>query len=179
MEAFVEFVFGNPILVFVIIAALFNILNKGKKSNEEQQKPRPVQPTQMPRQSNQERETIRTRLEKTIQEQAKQLKTTIEQSVAKTEQSVEKTIEEQRQAQYDRLRSQYSTSTTEKEIGENVSFIDEKIINDHHELEKVSVNLEKKLTTKGLMESVMMAEILGPPRAHNPYQNIVVKRQQR
>jgi len=94
---------------------------------------------------------------------------------------LQRTIEQQRQEQFDRLRSQFQSASQP----------DTEDIDEHHsshlaksmELQresvkptKVNVNLERKITPKGLIESVIMAEVLGPPRALNPYQNRLTKR---
>lgn len=187
MESFFEFIFGNIFIVLIIIFAIINFLNKGKNAEEEEQRrPRP-QPPQSSRtenrQESQTRPTMDSRVENDRSRSRADIESTIREASKTTEETVLTTIEEQRQEQYERLRSKLNTlPTTENNVQvEDMRFeiTNQKMPTNEEEVPSVQMKLEDRLSSQGLIESVIMAEVLGPPRALNPYQNIVVKRRQK
>lgn len=165
MESFFDFIFGNIFIVVIIIAGIINFLNRGKQAEKEEQRKQQT-PRPAPKQR-QNRDRRPVRAERPVQQARQTIKT--------VEEKVTNTFEDQRQAQYDRLRSQYQTSG---DNSHSVGIDKSKLQPIEEKVSKVNVSLDKKLTPEGLIESVIMAEVLGPPRAHNPYQNLVVKRSQ-
>lgn len=164
MESFFEFIFGNIVLVVIIIGALINFLNKGKEDDAEEEAPKkPVPPPQVKRES-----VPPPRAERSVQEGYPQ------ETLAD--------YQEQQQAQYERLKAQYHAASLEKdtpkEVQERLKKQANPILNNEIN-DGIHIGLEQKLTPKGLMESVIMAEVLGPPRAVNPYENIIMKRKRR
>lgn len=166
MEGFWGFISSNIVFVVIIVAALLNFLNRGRKTEEEQERQRPVNPT-----ANQNNRSDQRKAQ--VEQPVKRVKQTIK----TVQESVSKSMEEQRQEQYDRLKRQYESSSQYDEPKRDVK--ERKLQPEQEEVVQVNIKLEDKLSSKGLIESVIMAEVLGPPRALNPYQNIVMKRKQR
>lgn len=173
MESFFDFIAEYFFLVIIIVGVIINFLSKGRREENKQE--------QVPKENQRRRPTM-TDMKETY-EQAKEMIFDTKQEIEDSTQTVEKSIEQQRQEQYDRLRNRYkpTTLTDSKDHNEGIqSGFESRPLNvERRETEAINVNLDKKLTSKGLIESVIMAEVLGPPRALSPYQNIVSKRKRR
>ncbi len=173
MESFFDFIFGNIFIVIIIVGAIINFLSKGKQE-EKKQNSAPDRP----------QPTVPDLKESKPYEKARE---TLHEARKKIERKAEiptRSIEEHVQEQYDRLRNQYQSS---REIETDSLHSTSLPLRQENQMEvqrteeehpSVQVNLDKKLTSKGLIESVIMAEVLGSPRALNPYQNIITKRRQ-
>ena len=86
------------------------------------------------------------------------------QTAKKTQESLRNT----QQKQYDRLRQEIKEQSADSiNSGEHKAFqsIKKPSASTNHHEEPFDVN--KKLTKKGLVEGIIMAEVLGPPRAIN------------
>lgn len=174
MESFFDFIVGNIFIIIIIVGAIINFLSKGKQEEKKQsrtpERPQPAVPDV--------RET------KTY-EKARETLHEVRKKIEREAEISTRSIEEQVQEQYDRLRSQYQTSQDLESDSLQPKYRQsglEKQVEAQRTEEgnvRVNVNVDKKLTHKGLIESVIMAEVLGPPRALNPYQNIIMKRKQR
>lgn len=98
--------------------------------------------------------------------------------------------EAQRQEQFDRLKQDvrseaenYSKEVQKYEHKTKISDASGKLSaqksNNHDKKTKVSpINIEKKLTSRGLIDSVIMSEVLGPPRAVKPFKNVAAQREE-
>lgn len=98
--------------------------------------------------------------------------------------------EAQRQEQYDRLKrdarstAEHYTKEAEKyehkaKIPDVLGKKNETQSNNHDKRTKVGpINIEEKLTSRGLIDSVVMSEVLGPPRARKPFKNVAAQREQ-
>ena len=174
MESFFEFIFANFFLVIIIVAAIINFLNRGRRE-ENKQEPAPKQQRRRPTISDM-RETY---------EQAKETIVETRQELEKKAQPIDQSVVDQRKEQYERLRSRYQptlhTESKEQKKTMQLGMQSHSLHVEGEEVEypEIKVNLDKKLTSRGLIESVIMAEVLGPPRALSPYQNIVSKRKRR
>lgn len=172
MESFFEFIFANFFIVIIIVAAIINFLNRGRRE-ENKQEQAPKQQRHRPTISDM-RETY---------EQAKETILETRQELERKVQPIDQSAEDQRQEQYERLRSRYQPTlhTESKDQKKTMHMQSHSLHVEGEEVEypEIKVNLDKKLTSKGLIESVIMAEVLGPPRALSPYQNIVSKRKRR
>ncbi|HLR72185.1 MAG TPA: hypothetical protein VK085_12245 [Pseudogracilibacillus sp.] len=166
MGGFFEFIFANFFIVIIIVAAIINFFNKANKQEKKQERRRQVPKRQhIP---DVRKENI-PRAERTVQQAQKQ--------IDRTKESVTKSVDEQRQEQFDRLRRQYQTVADDKEHVEQKSRRSN-MERQHAYQEQVDVKLEDRFTAKGLIEGVIMAEVLGPPRGLKPYKNIVSQRKQ-
>lgn len=88
-------------------------------------------------------------------------------------------IEEQRQKQYEKLAGNIAQAA-QFEADEEVK---PQLLNKQTETQSAKLkqgsfkkNFKKQLTKEGLVNSIVMAEILGPPRAKRPYENVLTKR---
>lgn len=98
--------------------------------------------------------------------------------------SEEKTsIEEQQQEQRDRLADRMNTATQQAIDERKHDAILNENDNDNQSDKELSVEqkrfkrrIKNNLNQKGLVNSVIMAEVLGSPRAKKPYQSIVQQR---
>ncbi|MEI3613346.1 hypothetical protein [Pseudogracilibacillus sp. SO30301A] len=173
MESFFDFIAEYFFLVIIIVAVIINFLSKGRREENKQE--------QTPKKTQRRRPTMADMRE--TYEQAKEMVFDTKKEIENSTQTVEKSIEQQRHEQYERLRNRYkpTTLTDSKDHNEKIySGSESRPLNvERQESEAINVNLDKKLTSKGLIESVIMAEVLGPPRALRPYQNIITKRKQR
>src|SRR5699024_11147944 len=97
-----------------------------------------------------------------------------------------KSIEEQRAEQYEELRRRMQTPQTNQQdrSKDSSNLSAENKVKDVDSMEQkttpkdleVAYHLQRNLTREGLAESIVMAEVLGPPRALNPYRNVAAKR---
>lgn len=180
MDSFFSLIFENFFIVIIIIVAIVNILSKAKGESQSTTR------TEQPNDNQKQRKTIQDVFEEKI-EQAKDSYQQAKDTLTDEAETQAETIEEQRQKQYNQLKERIQTEqpmkTEEKEyqkqfekrIGlakESQNEASEKVITNH-------ALLQKKLTKQGLAESIVMAEVLGPPRALNPYQNVAMKRMQK
>lgn len=97
--------------------------------------------------------------------------------------------EAQRQEQYDRLKrdaqsaAEHYSKETEKyehkaKIPDALGEKGETQSNNHDKKTKVGpIHIENKLTPSGLIDSVIMSEVLGPPRARKPFKNVAAQRE--
>ncbi len=180
MDGFFDFIFSNFFIVIIILVAVFNLFNKGKNQREESETN-----SQNRRQEQPEKPSLQERIEQKVKE-AKESYQEIQDTIAsesKTETSQKteapKSIQEQRQEQYEQLKRRLQPSnqrTKDEPLPE--TRVSVKPVNTSSDQEKLEVmkQFDKKLTRQGLAESIVMAEVLGPPRALNPYQNVAMKR---
>lgn len=173
MDSFFNLIFENFFIVIIIVVAIFNFLSKAKKDSEPQEQ-----------QSEPTREKPKRSIQDLIEEKAEQVRDSYQQTRETVEDEAQKgknLFEEQRQKQYEQLRNQMQ-STQPKENQEKETFpknkFSEKSLKERTESDGISINrnIKRKLTKQGLAESIVMAEVLGPPRALNPYQNVAMKR---
>lgn len=173
MDSFFNLIFENFFIVIIIVVAIFNFLSKAKKDSEPQEQ-----------QSEPTREKPKRSIQDLIEEKAEQVKDSYQQTRESVEDNAQKgknLFEEQRQKQYEQLRNQIQ-ATQPKDDQKKEAFskrnVPEKNLIEGTESDGISIdgNIKKKLTKQGLAESIVMAEVLGPPRALNPYQNVAIKR---
>jgi len=164
------------LIIIIIIINIFNRLLEGSQKQEKQQQGDPL-------------EEIRRRRA----EQAKKYEeeNEYEYSVFDDSNSSEvnsdpiknpKAIEEQHQKQLEKLAGRMNASfNPEEDIDVDMS----KAIKDMPKLstdkldvkkEKMQERMRKKLDRDGLVDSVIMAEVLGRPRALNPYENVLTRK---
>lgn len=172
MEELIEVVFRNPFLLILLVGGIFSLL-KGKPEEDakEEQSQRREAPT-FP-------ETFPLPYER---EQADQ-----QFEVESSEYSIDSlSIEEQREQQMQQLTAQYSMND-HKDEEEHSGLQDKAKLADlrrEMDVQKIKAPYNKKfkkeftksLTKKGLVNSVIMAEVLGSPRALKPYQSVPSRR---
>jgi cell division protein FtsN len=192
---FFEFIRDNLFIVAIIVAGLINFLGragKKEKNKKRQDQPKPVQQrsqTSTHQRMERHRRSISERFEEHMETMTRNVEEKIEdvahQVTDKANQAKKLTPTEQHQEQLERLRQGMQSRYGQNEELENSHRVmHEQSVNTTNTESKtketpVHLHLNEQLTTKGLMESVIMAEVLGPPRARNPYQNIAMKRMKR
>lgn len=162
MDQIFEILTKNPILIIIILGILFKVFGP-KKTDEAQSEQAARQTQQRPQPKTNTIERARTASE----------------ARSKTEYSKPKTtylsVEEQRAEQLARLKQSYQTSQTKSDTN---SSLEQKGLSDlipqNKQVEHLAI--ENSLTEQGLINSVVMAEVLGAPRALQPYQNVVQRR---
>lgn len=188
MGSFIEFIFNNPFLLFIIIAGIVSFFNRLTSSGEQAKQSRDPDADETGRTS-----TVRDVMRK-MQEMADSLDPEVEekksqrrtekkgpQPLGKLDSTAEKTpaysFEEERAAQYRQLKEQYTSATKSEEVEPAFDFASPiyqetgDASTKRKDQSDVTINLNKSLKDGGLVESVVMAEILGPPRAKKRYSN--------
>lgn len=184
MGSLFDFIFSNPLFLIIIIgvlAKLFQSKSKSKTASENGENKRPSVRTILEEAFNEETiEKAKRTVEDTIKSVTNEPERTIKnpsQNGNEAKQSYTSTIGETHQEQLDRFKKQYQASSDDDTIEQYSPF--NRMVNDQavHSQSDVSIGkLNVKLTQKKLIESVIMAEVLGPPRAMNRYENIALKR---
>lgn len=164
MEGFIEILLANPFFILIIIGILMSLFRDKPtvEEAEDSQTPRPVS-------TSQNRTNQSTPLE---EEREKPAPITAE----------DQSIEERRAAQMDRLRDQLSAYENE-----DVDELERKPMKDatqanmhvqrERQFKKLKRQMKKNVTKKGLLNGIIMAEVLGPPRAIKPYRSVIQERQ--
>lgn len=178
MNDLLDLIFSNPLFLILIIGGLISLFRSGSGNKNEQQQQR----SQSPRQPEQSRQRQPGMGQHSPQSQSKE-------RVVRTTSS-----EERRQKQLEHLTSQFGGDT--KDIKQDaVANSNEhsgltsrpKIADKRRKAETASLHneqtkrrLRKKfqnnLTRNGLIDSVVMSEVLGSPRARKPYESVVNQR---
>ncbi|MGM8213520.1 hypothetical protein ACLIBH_12155 [Virgibacillus sp. W0430] len=163
MEGFIDLITSNFILLFIIISGLISLFKN--KSNQQQEN---KEPSNVPKTYPKEVET-------------KQYKK-VEERVQDTIQSL--STEEQREKQLERLKDQVrgmsrresdqmTTSRNDQAFQSTAVTHKNNQLLTNKDKEADQTSLQKQITgrlnQKGLVESIIMAEVLGPPRSVNPY----------
>lgn len=192
MDGLINLLFDNPFLLFVIIAGLVSFFNRIKASSRDQngrQQPSAerevdAKPKQSPVRDMMKR--IEEMAESLDPEVAKQQQSSQEQTREKRPKSSPRmsSFEQQREEQYKQLQKQYQSAQAE-ESSEQIRNMDSPIFNDSQmmrdsikasEIASTKINIKSRLNKAGLIESVVMAEVLGPPRARKKYSNHYLER---
>ncbi len=175
MDALLEAIFGNFMIIIIIIGGIISFL-KNKSGNEQQEKRRHEKTqrtrTQVP---SGRYDPAKQRSEQQMHQQSE------DQHHSDTEMI---TAEEQRAAQLKNLagkiESDLSTRLEELPEAGPVKHTEKKPVyakSAKHRPE--AKHFRKNLTGKGLVQSVVMAEVLGPPKATRPYRPVTEERRRK
>ena len=183
MDSFFDLIFNNFFIVIIIIFAIVNLFSKSKKASEEAQQDNSQDTGREPHKKRSIQDLIEEKVEE-AKESYQQMQDTVapeskEKPKPRPKSEATISIEEQRQEQYEQLKRRLQPSHQQK--GE------EDVYNRLAQKQQVgakpqstdlavSEHLGERLTREGLAESIVMAEVLGPPRALNPYQNVAMRR---
>lgn len=169
MGGLIDLILENPLFLIILIGGIVSLL-RGKSENTEENQPetkRP-KPAQAENAFEPSRQRERSRSAETI----------------KTEPVASRSIEELRQEQMLRFSGQ-ADSDEDQQVNKSRK-ISNKIrkestrSRDIRQNEKVfKNNFNQSLTKKGLVNSVIMAEVLGAPRSRRAYQTVITKRRNR
>lgn len=168
MEALFELLFSNPIFAILLIMGLISLFNRmmGGQNQEESETSGQSTPshtgerTRPPQRTKTDRDNERTTMQTT-------------------------SIEEQRERQMAQLAGRMNTEMDAEEQenekpSDNSMESPSKRIKEtdasSHAKDKMKKRMRGKLNKQGLVDSVVMAEVLGQPRSRKPYQNVLTRR---
>ncbi|RKQ37827.1 hypothetical protein [Oceanobacillus halophilus] len=166
MEGFLEAIFSNFFIILIIISGIIGFFRNN--SGEEQKKKQTMhpKPTQTPSgpSSRQPRRP---------------------EPMKKEEPKPSISIENQQQDQMERLAGRFNMTTkqsmdaiSQNRIGNEDTLLESKSKNN---LSKEKAELKKEigsnLTGKGLVQGIIMSEVLGAPRGRKPYRSVIRERQ--
>lgn len=165
MDQLIELIFDNLFFVVIIIGAIFSMF-KGKENKEEQQERQ-----QVPQQ-------IKTTPSVPKSNQPRHVKTHAERKKAELQLSVEEQRAEQMKQLAMNVGSQHTSISTISQVkpGDGRRSLEINDLTSNYNHEKFKGNFKESLTKEGLVNSIVMAEVLGVPRARNPYQSVTAKR---
>lgn len=168
------------ILIIIIINVFNRLLEGSQKQTEEAGGEGVNERLERIRQQNQQRQTDPEPFEPNIFEQFDDF--------FKEEKSYEPeedpSIEDQRQKQLEKLAHRMDASLNPEEEEEyssssmQVKRMEERLITESSTVkkEKMQKRLRNKLNKDGLIDSVIMAEVLGKPRSMRPYENVFMRK---
>lgn len=164
MDGLFEAILSNPFLILLILGGIFSLFGgKTDKAHQEnkQSSNRPTQTTQSYRRTDPIRNT-----------QVNDHKTTNINTMS---------IEEHREEQIERLKDQlHNNDRYETLPSDDKNTLSEPKAIHHHEksyqFNQFKKDMKRNLTKQGLVDSIVMAEVLGAPRARKPYRSIIYER---
>jgi vacuolar-type H+-ATPase subunit I/STV1 len=175
MEALLELIFGNFFIVLLIIFGILGFLrdNSAKQKEEEQRRRRTGQQRspQSSQPSYSSQEDTHTGSRSTLEKARESISSS--------------TIAEQQQEQLDKLASQFNTKKSEvmsdmqEEFSDTKSVLREFNRDLSKEQKQIKKGVSESLKGKGLINGIIMAEVLGPPRATKPYRSVISERKNR
>lgn len=165
MNQLIDIIFNNPLFLVLIFLGINFLLSQNKSKEEQRPERRQAEPRPVPTPQPVERREVdhnkrNTQVEMSEQLSAEELR---RQQLERLTTEIQGNVEEKQDAQ-ESVKKQIQVTKDKKQ---------NKITN-----KKVRSNLKERLTSKGLIDSVIMAEVLGPPRAVKRYQNRQINHRQ-
>ncbi|MFD1850238.1 hypothetical protein [Oceanobacillus bengalensis] len=164
-----EWIFDNFFIILVILSGIFGLFGKKEEEKKEKKTNQP-RPTPTPSGGYQTSKRSQTPVER------KQPTVTL-------------SVDEQKKEQLDRLAGQLKTksihsfediSQQRMKDSSHYAFDNRSIHNPVEQLSRDQVKLKEEisnnLSKKGLIQGIIMAEVLGPPRATKPYRSVIEER---
>lgn len=166
MEGLIDFIFSNPFLLILIIGGLMSLFKRKTEQPEQEQKNVPNRPLPMP---------AETRME-TVKEKTRPPK--LEPQPVNKKMEV-RPVEQYRQQQMEELKNRLNVNNervnhykgSDQNVKSHVHSLTSK--NDKRPFKR---HFKDNVTRSGLINSVIMSEVLGPPRAMKPYEGMPYKR---
>ncbi|MFC3039098.1 hypothetical protein ACFOGI_02390 [Virgibacillus xinjiangensis] len=158
MGNLIEFIFSNFFIVIMMIAGLMGFFRNSKQ--EEQHPERPI-PRPAPASPPQQTQSGRQRKEETIVSS--------------------ESIKEQQNKQIDRLAKHLHTAKTTGDTDSRLTDTLESPLREPgkgltKQQEETRSSIKRNLNRKGLVNGIVMSEVLGPPRAKRPYRSVLSQR---
>lgn len=179
MEGIIDFILSNLFILIIIVGGLLNLFSSSKKEERKQERRRKIleERKRMQREMKEHRPLESQQTNSPVVEIEEEPYTESEHDKSKrADESVfTGDFEQQRQAQYERLREQIQASAMydeddEKEVRTKKN--SKKIAPRRSQERAHSYLLHEQLDRQRLIDSIIMKEVLGPPRAykkHHPY----------
>ena len=181
---FLDFIFDNFFIVLIIAFGIINLFSRGGKSKTQEQRRQQEQPGKpaSSRMERAERESQEEPKGSVLGRMAQSMESAFEEISGQFEQEKpQETIADQQRKQYEQLKKEVQNEYAEYTDEESHKTLKKKSVKKQHKghSEKVeNADLEHLMTRKGLMQGVIMSEVLGPPRALKPYRSITEQRKQ-
>ncbi|MEQ6375866.1 hypothetical protein RZN25_03360 [Bacillaceae bacterium S4-13-56] len=155
MEEFIQFIFNNIFLIVIVLGAILTRLGKrDKKETSQSQRPnRPIQktgpsPTQRP----------------TVAQQQSKMKNERPVSNSSTDLDSEK-----QRIQEQKGRLEHANSIAASKKSEERNGIQPVTIKELRNKKEITISVNEQLNPKGLVEGIIMAEVIGAPRSMKPH----------
>jgi len=181
MDDLLELIFSNPLFLILIIGGLISLLKggSGNKDGQQSQTQRSRQPQTVTHNPSQTKTQTQTRQQRP--------QTKPRERIVRTT-----SVEEQRQKQLEQLTGRIGVDAEDKKNtdkkGAKLSGLESGTVADkrrqqeitslHHaaQRKRVKKKFRNNLSREGLIDSVIMSEVLGSPRARKPYESVVNQR---
>jgi heme-binding NEAT domain protein len=186
MDGLLEFL---PIIAFIVYGIIRAVSGSDKKEQEQRKTNRPnvPKPTATPSggQNNPKRTVYRTSGSEVYKEKEQKQHTPKQTVYTSTPTKVH--LEEQQKQQIERFKDQMNTETRtslgslpeqDLSIGPTIqdAIKNHSLQNQNVNQERFKRDVKKGLNYKGLVNGIIMSEVLGSPRARKPYRSIVAER---
>lgn len=190
MESFLDFIFGNMFLIFLIVSGLIGFFSSNKQEEQKRERParnRPKDGRSVP--------PARRAYEMETRQPSRSNTSSRERQEGSISTATADTLEEQQQSQMERAQRKFggaSQSISEgKDVADTVTkdgldldFIQSQQLRSIEDIKKelskeqqvLKQDLRSSLRSKGLINGIIMAEVLGRPRALEPYQSVTQQR---
>lgn len=178
MDQLIDIIFDNPFFLIIIIGGLFSLF-KGKGQEEEKQKQQ-QQEKQRQQQQRQRQQTAQTS-ERPKPVVAKRTHEHRPRSNEEVSAPYQLSVEEQRAEQMKQFAGnlnidEHSGLKDRPRVADEKRSEEIQGLTSKYSHKKFKKEFKKSLTSKGLINSIVMAEALGQPRAKSPYQSVITKR---
>ena len=183
MGEIIEFIMGNMFLVIIIISGIIGFLSNNKEEQKKQQQRKSQQ--QRPRAPKPAYEPNPTPTPTPSGPREAKPRQKVYQTKTKTNEedlTMTSSIADEQQAQMERLEEKYgitSTDLTDQDLVSQGLNLGESLVNTKdltEEQEVLKKDLRKSLRNKGLINGIIMSEVLGKPRSLKPYESVILER---
>ena len=176
MEDLINIVLDNPFFIIIIIGAIFSLL-KGKPKQAEQE----AQQEQRAKQAEQAQQKQRAQQAQQEREQKRDQRALRTLEVPKTTSTIQsnnnRPTDRQRQEAISNLSTDQNSGMVNRiKVADARRDREIQNMSSSYSQVKFKKDFKKALSSEGLINSVIMAEVLGLPRAKNPYQSVTTKR---
>ena len=173
IENLIDFVFNNLFIVIIVIAIVSNLISGSKKTRNQNEQKEADYSSSTGESETKEPETLESKIERNLKkfENIFEPEKVYEEKFSESK-PVEKkmtSIEEQRKKQRDALANRFQTMTDTDFSKDKRSLDLAPVMGQNKKTSITKKNLKKRMTKKGLQESIIMAEVLGKPRSLKPY----------
>lgn len=167
MGQLIDLFLENPLFIIILIGGIFSFLRGKSEKPEDENKPSTT--NQRPQ-----------RAESTLERTPRPARTRSSENQVQVPVS-SKSVEEIREEQMARFTTKRESHEDDrgKDIPRIADSIGKEVVREkdfNHNKQAFKNDFNKSLTRKGLINSVIMAEVLGAPRARNSYQTVITKR---
>jgi len=200
---FLDFIFDNLFIIAIVVFGIINLFSRSTKSNQSEQRKQQSRPSNygpskqgtshtnagLPKQ-----ETSRTNYEPNKQDSSptsdrqgpilgrmvERVENAFEEITNQYEQTKpSENLAEQQRKQYEQLKKEvqheYATNTDEK-VDKVVKDKSKLRTTNHSSREVANIDVKSLTNRKGLVQGMIMSEVLGPPRGLKPYRSIISER---